>query len=52
MDDIGDSLRDFILQEHVSLLQVNKIQLSALSNGLIPIEIDVTPMDNSKSNQL
>lgn len=51
MDDIGDSLRDFILQENVSLLQANKIQPSALPNGLIPVDIDVTPMDNSKSKK-
>ena len=51
MDDIGDSLRDSILQENVSLLQANKIQPSALSNGLVPVDIDVTPMDNSKSKK-
>ena len=51
MDDIGDSLRDSILQENVSLLQANKIQPSALPNGLIPVDIDVTPMDNSKSKK-
>ena len=51
MDDIGDSLRDFILQENVSLLQANKIQPSALPNGLIPVDIDVTPIDNSKSKK-
>ena len=51
MDDIGDSLRDSILQENVSLLQANKIQPSALPNGLVPVDIDVTPMDNSKSKK-
>ena len=51
MDDIGDSLRDSILQENVSLLQANKIQPSALPHGLVPVDIDVTPMDNSKSKK-
>lgn len=51
MDDIGDSLRTSILQENISLLFANKIQPSALSNGLVPVDIDVTPMDNSKSKK-
>ena len=51
MDDIGDSLRESILNENVALLLSNKIQPSALPNGLIPVDIDVTPMDNSKSKK-
>ena len=51
MDDIGDSLRKSILEENVSLLLANKIQPSALPNGLVPVDIDVTPMDNSKSKK-
>ena len=51
MDDIGDSLRESILQENVSLLLANNIQPSALPNGLVPVDIDVTPMDNSKSKK-
>lgn len=51
MDDIGDSLRETLLQENVSLLLANKIQPSALSNGMVPVDIDVTPMDNSKSKK-
>lgn len=51
MDDIGDSLRKSILEENVSLLLANKIHPSALPNGLIPVDIDVTPMDNSKSKK-
>ena len=51
MDDIGDSLRKSILEENVSLLRANKIQPSALPNGLVPVDIDVTPMDNSKSKK-
>ena len=51
MDDIGDSLRASILQENISLLLANKIRPSALPNGLVPVDIDVTPMDNSKSKK-
>lgn len=51
MDDIGDSLRKSILEENVSLLLANNIQPSALPNGLVPVDIDVTPMNNSKSSK-
>ena len=51
LDDIGDGLRESILQENVSLLKANRIEPSALPNGLIPVDIDVTPMDNSKSQK-
>lgn len=51
MDDIGDSLRQEILRENVKLLLANKISPTALPNGLVPVDIDVTPMDNSKSKK-
>lgn len=51
MDDIGDSLRQELQEENVSVLLANHIQPSALSNGLVPVDIDVTPMDNSKSKK-
>ena len=51
MDDIGDSLRQELLEENVAVLQANHIQPSALPNGLVPVDIDVTPMDNSKSKK-
>jgi hypothetical protein len=51
MDDIGDSLRKTILEENVDMLLANRIQPTALPNGLIPVDIDVTPMDNSKSKK-
>ena len=51
MDDIGDSLRRTILEQNVEMLLANKIQPTALSNGLVPVDIDVTPMDNSKSKK-
>ena len=33
------------------MLLTNKIQPTALANGLVPVDIDVTPMDNSKSKK-
>lgn len=51
MDDIGDSLRQQILEENVDLLIANQINPTALPNGLVPVDIDVTPMDNSKSKK-
>ena len=51
MDDIGDSLRKTILNENVELLISNKIQPTALPNGFVPVDIDVTPMDNSRSKK-
>ena len=51
MDDIGDSLRQNLLVENVTVLLDNGIQPSALPNGLVPVDIDVTPMDNSKSKK-
>ena len=51
MDDIGDSLRSLILDENIRMLLANKIQPGVLSNGFAPVDIDVTPMDNSKSGK-
>lgn len=49
MDDISDSLRETILNENVDMLTANKIQSATLPDGLVPVDIDVTPMDNPKS---
>ena len=51
MDDIGDSLRSLIFDENIRMLLANKIQPGVLSNGFVPVDIDVTPMDNSKSGK-
>ena len=51
MDDIGDSLRQTILEENIALLLANDIKPIALENGYVPVDIDVTPMDNSKSKK-
>jgi len=51
MDDIGDSLRQKLLEENVSILLANRIKPTALPNGFVPVDIDVTPMDNSKTKK-
>lgn len=51
MDDIGDSLRSLILDENIRMLLANKIRPGVLSNGFVPVDIDVTPMNNSKSRK-
>ena len=51
MDDIGDSLRQTILEENIALLLANDIKPTALEDGYVPVDIDVTPMDNSKSKK-
>ena len=51
MDDIGSSLREHILEENVELLRMNGIVPSKLPNGFVPVDIDVTPFDNSKTRE-
>ena len=51
MDVIGSSLREYILKENVELLRTNGIVPSKLSNGFVPVDIDVTPFDNSKTRK-
>ena len=46
MNDIGDSLRQTLLDGNVDLLLANGIRPTALANGYVPVDIDVTPMDN------
>lgn len=49
MDDIGSSLRPQILQANVELFRTHGITPTPLPIGLVPVDIDVTPFDNSKS---
>ena len=48
---IGDSLRKDIQQANVDMLREMHIEPTALDNGFVPVDIDVTPFDNSKSNK-
>lgn len=50
-DMIGDTLRKDILQANVDMLCEMKVCPSALDNGYVPVDIDVTPFDNSKSKK-
>ena len=51
MDLIGDSLRDEILSENIDMLRSNGIVPSKLPNGYVPVDIDVTPFDLSKTKK-
>ena len=49
MDEIGSSLRGEILQANADLFKNYGIKPSPLPNGYVPVDIDVTPFDNSKT---
>ena len=51
MDDIGSSLREEILNANVDMFNTFNVQPSALESGLVPLDLDVTPMDNSKTHK-
>ena len=51
MDDIGSSLRAQILQANVDMFRTHTVVPSALPTGEVPLDIDVTPFDNSKTNK-
>ena len=51
MDDIGSSLRQEILDANVDMFRSHRVEPSALSSGHVPVDIDVTPFDNSKSKK-
>lgn len=51
MDGIGSSLRKEILDANVAMLKANGIVPSRMPNGYVPVDIDVTPFDNSKSKK-
>lgn len=49
MDDIGDSARNDLLKANIEMFTANEIKPSALPGGLVPVDMDVTPFDNSKT---
>ena len=51
MDDIGSSLRENILYANVAMFRDHGIEPSALNSGEVLLDLDVTPMDNSKTNK-
>ena len=51
MNEIGSKLRDKLLEFNAKLLMCNAATPSMLKNGMIPLDFDVTPMDNSKTRK-
>jgi len=49
MDEIGSSLRKNILQANIEMFVKNDIKPTPLENGYVPVDIDITPFDNSKT---
>ncbi len=51
LDSIGQSLNADILEGNVSMLKACKVEPSALLCGYVPLDLDVTPFDNSKTQK-
>lgn len=51
LDDIGSSMRTAILNANIDLFKSHGLSPSCLENGFIPVDMDVTPMDNSKTHK-
>ena len=51
LDEIGIKFNKIILAGNIDMLKKNGIEPSALLCGCVPVDIDVTPMDNSKSSK-
>ena len=51
MDVIGSSLRNEILDANVEMFNTYNIQPSPIEKDLVPVDLDVTPMDNSKTHK-
>lgn len=51
MDAIGRSARKAILNANVNMFTAHGIAPGALAVGIVPLDIDVTPMDNSDSHK-
>ena len=51
MDDIGSSLRPQILRANVDMFRTHAVAPTGLPTGEVPLDIDVTPFDNSKTRK-
>ncbi len=51
LDMIGRDMDDLILEGNIDIFKQCKIEPTALQCGLVPVDIDVTPLDNSKSSK-
>ncbi|MCM1062349.1 MAG: IS1380 family transposase, partial [Eubacterium sp.] len=51
MDTIGQTMSSEILSDNESLFKACHVQPTPLKNGMVPLDIDVTPFDNSNSHK-
>lgn len=51
LDAIGKTMNEEIMSGNISLLKACHVNPTPLKNGMVPIDIDVTPMDNSKTHK-
>ena len=51
MDEIGKTQREQLLDFNAHLLKSNRVEPTTLKNGMIPLDMDVTPMDNSNTKK-
>ena len=51
MDEIGKSLRNQLLMFNAHLLKSNHVEPTVLKNGMVPVDMDLTPMDNSNTKK-
>ena len=49
MDAIGSSLREDILKANITMFKTIGVEPTALENRHVPLDMDVTPFDNSKT---
>ncbi len=51
MDDIGTTIRPQVLEANAKMFGTNSVKPSELAAGEVPLDIDVTPFDNSKTHK-
>lgn len=51
MDDIGKSLRTNIPEANINMLNTANVTPTVFDKGYVPLDLDVTPFDNSKTNK-
>lgn len=51
MDDIGDSLRSDLIEANVEMFTAHGVEPSPLPGGEVPLDMDVTPIDNSSTKK-
>lgn len=51
LDAIGQTMNSKLMEGKIDMFKACKIELSPLPCGYVPVDLDVTPFDNSKSHQ-